>query len=227
MDKIVQKFGEWMVSFDGGFLGSRENGHDGTEIQLDQSFDWAGHHWIVPAAYSCAEGLVVDFCMQTPAEDIRRFIEKWDLSPENDSCENFTPEQQTLSQKTADSDRWRRPTHFIAMSYTLSPEPENPISVFDCAESDKPLELAPDTGAFETDLKAAATVRIIGGADGPIAIFLLENDSQENAHIACSARHFEPVTEEIEWRMEFQIDRFEKKRVRLMQQRTVGKDRNV
>ena len=125
-------------------------------------------------------------------------------------------EQQTLSQKTADSDRWCRPTHFTAMSYTLSPEPENPISVFDCAESDKPLELAPDTGAFETDPKSDAAVCTIGGAGGPIAIFLLENDSQESDHIACSARNFGPVTEEIEWRMEFQIDRFEKKRVRLM-----------
>ena len=25
----------------------------GTEIRLDKQFEWAGHHWIIPAAYSC------------------------------------------------------------------------------------------------------------------------------------------------------------------------------
>ena len=37
---------------------------------------------------------VMDFCMRTPEEDIRKFITKWDLHPENDSCEYFTQEQQ-------------------------------------------------------------------------------------------------------------------------------------
>ena len=36
----------------------------------------------------------MDFCMRTPEEDIRKFITKWDLHPENDSCEYFTQEQQ-------------------------------------------------------------------------------------------------------------------------------------
>ena len=36
----------------------------------------------------------MDFCMRTPEEDIRKFITKWDLHPENDSCEYFPQEQQ-------------------------------------------------------------------------------------------------------------------------------------
>ena len=32
--------------------------------------------------------------MRTPEEDIRKFMTKWDLHPENDSCEYFTQEQQ-------------------------------------------------------------------------------------------------------------------------------------
>ena len=32
--------------------------------------------------------------MCTLAEDIREFMKKWDLTPENDSCLNFTQEQQ-------------------------------------------------------------------------------------------------------------------------------------
>ena len=85
---------EWKVYFDGNFWKPSGKGHAGTEIRLDRQFEWAGHHWIIPAAYSCNKGLVLDFCMCTPAEDIREFMKKWDLSPENDSCLNFTQEQQ-------------------------------------------------------------------------------------------------------------------------------------
>ena len=31
------------------------------QIKLDKQFDWAGYHWVIPAAYSCSKGLVVDF----------------------------------------------------------------------------------------------------------------------------------------------------------------------
>ena len=34
-------------------------------------------------------------------------------------------EQQTISEKRYGSDRWFYPTHFTAMSYTLSPEPDS------------------------------------------------------------------------------------------------------
>ncbi len=85
---------EWKVYFDGNFWEPSGKGHAGTEIRLDRQFEWAGHHWIIPAAYSCNKGLVLDFCMCTPAEDIREFMKKLDLTPENDSCLNFTQEQQ-------------------------------------------------------------------------------------------------------------------------------------
>ena len=32
--------------------------------------------------------------MRAEADEIRRFLKTWDLSPENDSRDNFTPEQQ-------------------------------------------------------------------------------------------------------------------------------------
>ena len=75
-------------------LKSGERDRAGVEIKLNKHFDWAGHHWIIPAVYSCSKGLVVDFCMRAEAEDIRRFIAKWNLTAENDSAENFTQEQQ-------------------------------------------------------------------------------------------------------------------------------------
>lgn len=85
---------EWKVYFEGnsGWHSGRDRA--GVEIKLNKHFDWAGHHWIIPAVYSCSKGLVVDFCMRAEAEDIRRFIAKWNLTAENDSAENFTQEQQ-------------------------------------------------------------------------------------------------------------------------------------
>lgn len=85
---------EWKVFFDGSFWGHQGRDHAGTEIRIDRQFDWAGHHWVIPAAYSCSKGLVIDFCMRVGTGDILSFLKKWNLSPENDSCENFTPEQQ-------------------------------------------------------------------------------------------------------------------------------------
>ena len=85
---------DWKVFFDGGFWGGRGNGRAGTELRLETQFDWAGRHWVVPAAYACSKGLVVDVCMRAEADEIRRFLKTWDLSPENDSRDNFTPEQQ-------------------------------------------------------------------------------------------------------------------------------------
>lgn len=85
---------KWEVYFDGNFWGHHGRDHAGTEIMLDKQFNWAGRLWLVPAAYACGKGLVVDFCMRVDVEDIRNFMEKWNLSPENDSCENFSEEQQ-------------------------------------------------------------------------------------------------------------------------------------
>ena len=59
--------------------------------------------------------------------------------------------------------------------------------------------------AFGFSDKAAAAVSIIGGADGPTTITVGVPD-QKSIHVACSALHFEPVDEDIEWRIEFSVD---------------------
>ena len=297
---------EWKVYFDGNFWEPSGKDRAGTEIRLDKQFEWAGHHWIIPAAYSCNKGLVLDFCMCTLAEDIREFMKKWDLTPENDSCSHscsvvFNPclpdeinnepeakwvlkhyeldtsygwmifraaflwpdkrrpaikslslimeqqpfrvpgphfkihapgdqftfshpvseteyaltvqklEQQTLSQNHVGSDRWLYPTHFISMSYTLSPKPDNDISIHDCADSDKPLEVVPVTDSFTPEMQNdIACIDIIGGADEPTVI-LYSDSNQANLHVACSALHFKPVSDDTEWRIEFNIIRSSKK----------------
>ena len=120
-------------------------------------------------------------------------------------------EQQTLSQNRMDSYRWLYPTHFTTMSYTLSPEPDNDISIHDCADNDKPLEVAPATDSFSPEVQTdLACIDIIGGADEQ-TIILCGNNNQANLHVAYSTLHFKPVSDNIEWRIEFNIIRFSKK----------------
>lgn len=328
---------EWKVYFEGNFWGHHGKDRAGKEIRLDAQFDWAGYHWVVPAAYSCGKGLVVDFCMQVEAEAIRSFMEKWKLNWESASCGNITREQQmqmewdsplcfpfdsrlelngktlqtshgcsvgfnpclpagiiceleakwtvdqyglnpsygwviyrnafpwkgkrppeikslsltmeqqpgqvpgprfkvhgpgdsltfshpasgetytltvqemerqTIPQGSFGSARWLYPTHYTAMSYTFSPEPAENITLLDCDEGDRPVEIAPEEGLFRPDATAACSVGIIGGADGPTAIVFGES-SPGKLHTVCSALHFEPVQDDIEWRVVFHVKQFE------------------
>lgn len=89
-----QAFPEWKVYFNGNFGWHRGRDHAGSEIRLNKEFEWAGYHWLIPSAYSCSKGIVVDFCMRVDSENIRNFIRKWNLDLENDSYDNFTREQQ-------------------------------------------------------------------------------------------------------------------------------------
>ena len=79
------------------------------------------------------------------------------------------------------------------------------------ADNDKPLEVAPATDSFSPEVQTdLACIDIIGGADEP-TIILCGNNNQANLHVAYSALHFKPVSDDIEWRIEFNIIRFSKK----------------
>lgn len=67
-----------------------------SELPLGRAFEWVGRPWLVPAAYVCERTLTVDFCMRAEAEALRAFMQKWKLSPENDDCTAFSPEEQLL-----------------------------------------------------------------------------------------------------------------------------------
>ena len=327
---------EWKVYFNGNFWGHHGKDHAGKEIKIDKQFDWAGCHWVIPAAYSCSKGLVIDFCMRVDSENIRGFMKKWNLNRENDSWESFTREQQiqmewenplcfhfkprlklnekllqtthgcavsfnpclpdgiinepeakwavwhygldnsygwviyrnafpwttkrrpeikvltlmmeqqpeeipgphfkvhapgdfftfshpvskithtltvqeiegqTIPKNSFGSKGWIYPTHCIVMSYTLSPELAENITIFDCDEGDRPLEVTQNKGPFHPVSDNACCVNIIGGADGPTAI-VFGTGSREKLHSACSSLHFEPVQDDIEWRIAFHIKQF-------------------
>lgn len=98
------------------------------------------------------------------------------------------------------------PTHFKQLKYTLTPELSDvKFRVFDCAGSDSPKK-RPEPGYDGSGRNASARSRvssigIIGGAYGPTSIFLA-GKGRENAHLAFSSLHFEPVSS-VEWRMTF------------------------
>lgn len=77
-------------------LSPRSRGRFREELALEKSFDWVGRHWLVPAAYVCGKGLAIDFCMRVEADELRAFMQKWKLSPENDDCAAFSQEEQLL-----------------------------------------------------------------------------------------------------------------------------------
>lgn len=336
----------WEVRFDGGFGRHAGKERAETEIHLDKELDWAGHHWVIPAAYACRGGLVMDFCMRVRVEDIREFTEKWHPNQEDDAGESLTREQEVqmewespfyldftpvpeLNEKNMqasqgyavsfnpylpegegnDADaKWvmehynleashgwmiyrysfpwigkRRPqtirsfaiamkqqpvaasgkhfkvhapgdtvtfshpvsgteytltvqklesqtipancfgvdhrvypTHYTAMWYTLSPNPGETVSVRDCAASDRPLENTASTDRFAPEAQNDfACIGIIGGADGPTNI-LCGDGTQGDIHVVCSSLHFEPIGDDIEWRTEFRIKRFENERFSLL-----------
>lgn len=329
------------VYFNGSFRGHHGRDHAGKEIQINQTFDWAGHRWFIPAAYSCGKGLVIDFCMQAAPEAIQNFIKKWNLSPENDSCTFFTEEQQmqmelenplclhftpyievnrktlscshscsvclnpclpdknsqdseavrladcygldpssgwvicrnafpwsgsrrpevktlsltmeqqpvqipgphfrihspgdsftflspvsntlhrltvnglesqTLPESAFRSDHFTQflyPRHCTVMSYSLSPEPADPITVFDCDKGDKPKKIGTDNSSFHPLASNICCIGIISGTDGSDSA-VLETERQKQLHTVCSALHFEPAQSDTEWRIVFNAQPFDK-----------------
>ncbi|MBS6196582.1 MAG: hypothetical protein KH828_13520 [Clostridiales bacterium] len=75
---------EWKVCFEKSFWGNRGHGCAGKEISIGKSFLWDKEEWLVLSAYVCKAGLVLDICKKIPERRIQEFIEKWNLSAEDD-----------------------------------------------------------------------------------------------------------------------------------------------
>lgn len=116
-----------------------------------------------------------------------------------------------------DDDGWERPNCFCLMTYRLTPKAEN-FFLDDCAEGDHPRRRArppidPERTALEKkyglepQMEGDAAIAVIGGADGPTAVFCTvrgETEETNGAAAACSACYFEPVQlETITWQASF------------------------
>lgn len=90
---VVLAVPEWKVYFDGDFLQHRGRAHAGKELRLETHFRWADHEWLIPAAYLCSKGIVMDFCMRVDTEEILAFRKKRGWTEEHGPYESFTCEQ--------------------------------------------------------------------------------------------------------------------------------------
>ena len=85
----------WRKSWNGAYStakisGPRADAKAGVEISLGHRFRWGDADWRALSVYACAKGLVLDLAKHVPAEDVRRFVEKW--APLEEA--GLTPEQE-------------------------------------------------------------------------------------------------------------------------------------
>ena len=85
----LEKKLEWRVFYGKNFWATRGRGKPGVEISLGHRFRWGDADWRALSLYACAKGLVLDLAKYVPAEDVRRFVEKW--APLEEA--GLTPEQ--------------------------------------------------------------------------------------------------------------------------------------
>lgn len=300
------------------FFGGAHRSHAGTEQPLDVRFSWAGHEWVAAAAYSCAQGVVLDLLMRTEEDDFVRYLNKWaptgeephltgeerlraelenpleldfharltlngrPLHMKHGTSSLFVPGEEHTADDTAadalahyglaDGACWmlhrlsflwatkRRcalrtlsltlehrakpvpgacftlrtpgdtarltspvtgktytltaqgltpqtlparafwggnydyPSHFTALTYTLSPAPDEPLTLIDADEGDRPVRKTAAPADAPTAV-CSASIGIIGGADGPTALAV----SAAAQQAACSALHFAPPAR-VRWR---------------------------
>ncbi|MGI6254484.1 MAG: hypothetical protein ACOYJZ_02505 [Acutalibacter sp.] len=100
-------------------------------------------------------------------------------------------------------ENWEFPTCYRELSYTLEPDPpKGVLTLRDYGEGDRPRVGEPLPGKNAPRGVGAATIGIIGGADGPTAVFVSKKSGSQT-HVACSSLHFQPV-EEVTWLPVFQ-----------------------
>ena len=68
----------WKVYFEDNLGCHRaRRGRPGQEVPCGAVSDWGGQHWVIPAVYLCAKGLVVDICRRVEREEIEAHYQKW------------------------------------------------------------------------------------------------------------------------------------------------------
>lgn len=108
-------------------------------------------------------------------------------------------EQQTVPSHAFLNDEFDCPTHFTAMTYTLTPTPDESVTITDADEGDRPRRKTPSAANAPTQ-RGDAAIGIIGGADGPVAMVVGGVGATQRT--ACSALRFAPP-KRICWRADW------------------------
>ena len=111
-------------------------------------------------------------------------------------------EKQEFSGRGFQHEEYEFPTLHTAMTYTLEPGfSDRNFRVRDVAENEQP-KLRPKKPFEPEATYDACAVAIIGGADGPTAVFVSPSGQKMQQHAAMSALRFEH-TDDIEWKIVF------------------------
>lgn len=103
---------------------------------------------------------------------------------------------------SAKSREMEYPTNYQILSYSIYPElPADAFRLEDCGRGDAPKR---KTENFRAGKKAAASAAVIGGADGPTAVFMAGKSRVPDKHTVCSSLHFERV-QKVEWKPVFLV----------------------
>lgn len=106
------------------------------------------------------------------------------------------------------------PTEYCEMRYTLEPPlPAGEMLLQDAAPGDTVRTVVTADGLSAEE--SACSIGIIGGADGPTAVFVSGCAAGEDVRAACSAVRYEPV-ETVTWRVRFMARPKKDKTVALM-----------
>lgn len=102
------------------------------------------------------------------------------------------------------------PSHYKMLSFTLSPEiTDSDYFVRDTKSSDP---IKPSDAQYDYTPEASQAIAVIGGADGPTAVFATPKSTEKRTHTVCSALHFEPP-KDVMWKFIFLIKTKEDKTV--------------
>ena len=110
-------------------------------------------------------------------------------------------EKQEFPRQGFQHEEYEFPTLHTAMTYTLEPELSGRnFQVRDCLQNEQPKRKPRNQFEPQASYDACA-IAIIGGADGPTAVFVSDGQKSEH-HRALSALRFE-YTDDIEWKIVF------------------------
>ena len=114
------------------------------------------------------------------------------------TVEAFEPQTMDLSRMRDDVMEF--PTHYHLLTYSLQPEiPAQTLRLQDCVQSDAPRFRQTDFSNQVTVNGSSARIGIIGGSDGPTAVFFTHSNLPK-PHCACSSMHFAPV-QDVTWQL--------------------------
>ena len=111
-------------------------------------------------------------------------------------------EQKEMDPKHFHDQSMEYPCRYTAMAYTLTPDiPNQSFMLRDSDEGDKPRRRTTGSSFEPVSACSVGVIGIIGGADGPTAVFVSAG-SAPKLHAACSALRFEP-REDVLWEITF------------------------